>query len=110
MFRPNASRNVQLEARVTPSGVSMPVNSEGNRNAVAAAYAADGDPTMTTVMCGFWLQAAVLDVSTKTFADVKTVSHLLRSTFGMEMHYAMAAAMRMKSEDPKVFKRIADGL
>ena len=70
MFRPNATRNVQLEPRMTPSGVSMPVNSEGNRNALAAAYAADGDPTMTAVMCGFWLQAAVLDVSTKTFTDV----------------------------------------
>ena len=65
---------------------------------------------MTAVMCGFWLQAVALDVSTKTFTEVKTVAHLLRSTYGMSLHYAMAAAMRMKSEDPKVFKRIADGL
>ena len=88
----------------------MPVNSEGNRNTLAAAYAADGDPTMTTVMCGFWLQAVVLDVSTKTFTEVKTVAHLLRSTYGMELHYAMAAAMRMRSESLKIFKHIAAGL
>ncbi len=56
------------------------------------------------------MQAVVLDVSTKTFTEVKTVARLLRSTYGMEMHYAMAAAMRMKSESPKIFKHIAAGL
>ena len=107
MFRPSAIKNVRLQDHMTPSGVRIPLNSEVNRNALAAAYSADGDDTMTAVMCGFWLQAIALDKSTKTFTDVKTVSHLLRSTYGMEMHYAMAAAMRVKSESPETFKRIA---
>ena len=95
---------------MTPSGVRIPVNSEVNRNTLAAAYSADGDDTMTAVMCGFWLQAVALDKSMKTFTEVKTVAHLLRSTYGMELHYAMAAAMRMRSESPKIFKHIAVGL
>ena len=107
MFRPNAIKNVRLEDHMTPSGARIPVNSEVNRNTLAAACSADGDPSMTAVMCGFWLQAVALDVSTKTFTEVKTVAHLLRSTYGMELHYAMAAAMRVKSESPETFKRIA---
>ena len=110
MFRPNAIKNVRLEDHMTPSGVRIPVNSEVNRNTLAAAYSADGDDTMTAVMCGFWLQAVALDKSMKTFTEVKTVAHLLRSTYGMELHYAMAAAMRMRSESPKIFKHIAVGL
>ena len=110
MFRPNAIKNVRLEDHTTPSGVRIPVNSEVNRNTLAAAYSADGDDTMTAVMCGFWLQAVALDKSMNTFTEVKTVAHLLRSTYGMELHYAMAAAMRMRSESPKIFKHIAVGL
>ena len=110
MFRPNAIKNVRLQDHMTPSGVRIPVNSEVNRNTLAVAYSADGDPSMTAVMCGFWLQAVALDKSMKTFTEVKTVAHLLRSTYGMELHYAMAAAMRMRSESPKIFKHIAAGL
>ena len=110
MFHPNAAKHVRLEDHMTPSGVRIPVNSEVNRNTLAAAYSADGDDTMTAVMCGFWLQAVALDKSMKTFTEVKTVAHLLRSTYGMELHYAMAAAMRMRSESPKIFKHIAVGL
>ena len=110
MFNPNATKNVQLEDHVTPSGVGIPLNSEVNRNTLAATYAADGDPTMTPVMCGFWLQAVALDKSTKTFTEVRTAAHSLRAEYGGTMHYAMAAAMRAKSELPETFKRIAAGL
>ena len=102
---------MSLDTHVTPSGVpTVPVNSERNRNTLAVAYAADGDPTMTPVMCGFWLQAIALDKSTKTFTEVQTVAHSLRATYGMERHYAMAAAMRVKFETPETFKRIAAGV
>ena len=107
MFRPNRLRCVSLDTHVTPSGVQIPLNSEVNRNTLAAAYSADGDHSMTAVMCGFWLQAIALDKSTKTFTEVQTVAHGLRATYGMERHYAMAAAMRVKSESPETFKRIA---
>ena len=110
MFQPNAVNDVRLEDHMTPSGVRIPVNSEVNRNALAAAYSTDGDHSMTAVMCGFWLQAVALDVSTKTFTEVRTVAHFLRAEYGMEMHYAMAAATRVKSETPETFKRIAAGL
>ena len=67
---------------------------------------------MTAVMCGFWMQAIALDESAnpKTFADVRTVCHSLRAEYGMERHFAMAAAMRIRSESPETFKRIAAGL
>ena len=107
MFRPSRLRCVSLDTHVTPSGVQIPLNSEVNRNTLAAAYSADGDHSMTAVMCGFWLQAIALDKSTKTFTEVQTVAHSLRATYGMERHYAMAAAMRVKSESPETFKRIA---
>ena len=110
MFQPKATKNVRLEDHMTPSGVQIPLNSEVNRNTLAAAYSADGDPSMTAVMCGFWLQAVALDVSTKTFTEVRTAAHLLRAEYGMSRHYAMAAAMRMRSESPKIFKRIAAGV
>ena len=111
MFQPNATKNVQLQTHVTPSGVRIPVNSEMNRNNLAAAYSADGDPSMTAVMCGFWMQAIALDESADpTVADVRTVCHTLRAEYGLERHFAMAAAMRMKSESPETFKRIAGGL
>ena len=110
MFRPNAIKNVRLQDHMTPSGVRIPLNSEVNRNTLAAAYSADGDHSMTAVMCGFWLQAIALDKSTKTFTEVQTVAHSLRATYGMERHYAMAAAMRVKSESPETFKDIAAGV
>ena len=111
MFQPNRLRCVSLDTHVTPSGVpTVPLNSEGNRNTLAAAYAADGDPTMTPVMCGFWLQAIALDKSTKTFTEVQTVAHSLRAEYGMERHYAMAAATRVKFETLETFKRIAAGV
>ena len=112
MFRPNAIKNVRLEDHMTPSGVRIPLNSEVNRNTLAAAYSADGDPSMTAVMCGFWLQAIALDVSikTKTFTEVRTVAHSLRAEYGGSLHYAMAAAMRTRSELPETFKRIAAGV
>ena len=110
MFQPNRIRCVSLDTHVTPSGVQIPLNSEVNRNTLAAAYTADGDRSMTTVMCGFWLQAIALDKSTKTFTEVQTVAHSLRATYGMERHYAMAAAMRVKSESPETFKDIAAGV
>ena len=112
MFRPSAIKNVRLQDHMTPSGVRIPVNSEVNRNALAAAYSADGDPSMTAVMCGFWMQAIALDASAnpKTFTDVRTVAHSLRAEYGMSRHYAMAAAMRVQSESPETFKRIAAGV
>ena len=110
MFRPNAIKNVRLEDHMTPSGVRIPVNSELNRNTLAAAYVADGDPTMTPVMCGFWLQAIALDKSTKTFTEVRTAARSLRAEYGGTMHYAMAAAMRARSELPETFKDIAAGV
>ena len=110
MIQPSCLRCLSLDTQVTPSGVSIPVNSEWNRNTLAAAYSADGDHSMTAVMCGFWLQAVALDVSTKTFTEVRTVAHSLRAEYGMSLHYAMAAAMRTKSESPETFKRIAAGV
>ena len=95
---------------MTLSGVRIPVNSAVNRNTLAAAYSADGDPSMSAVMCGFWLQAVALDVSTKTFTEVRTVAQSLRAEYGMSLHYAMAATMRVKSESPETFKRIAAGV
>ena len=65
---------------------------------------------MTPVMCGFWLQAAALDMSMETFKQVLRVAHRMHLTYeedGMHIHYAMAAAMRVKAENPTLSSQLA---
>ena len=92
----------------TPGGKEVPLNSNYNRTRLAAAYLADGDPTMTAVMCGFYLQAMALDTSSQEFEEAQTVAHRLYATYPqVEMHFAIAAAMRIKAERPEVFRSMA---
>ena len=108
MYTPAATLAVRMEFVTTPSGQKVPLNSEYNRTMLAAAYTADGDPSMTAVMCGFYLQAMALDTSTREFDKAQTVAHRLYATYPrMEMHFAMASAMRIKADRPEVFRFIA---
>ena len=108
MFIPAATRAVRMEFCTTPSGQEVPLNSEFNRTKLAAAYLADGDSSMTNAMCGFYLQAMALDTSGLEFEEAQTVAHRLYATYPpMEMHFAIAAALRIKAEHPEVFRSIA---
>ena len=103
-------RSIFLESHTTPAGERIPLNTEGNRTRLAAAYLLDNDPTMTPSMCGFWLQAVALDKSVETFKQVQLVAHRMHVTYeedGMHIHYAMAAAMRVKAENPALFSQLA---
>ena len=83
----------------------IPLNIEENRRRMSAAFLSDGDQSMTPAMCGFLLNAFALDKSTEAYGQSRRVAHRLRATFeGMEMHYAVAAAMRVKVEDPELFR------
>ena len=102
-------RSIFLESHTTPAGERIPLNTEGNRTRLAAAYLLDNDPTMTPAMCGFWLQAAALDKSVETFKQVLLVAHRMHITYeeeGMHIHYAMAAAMRVKAQNPTLFNQL----
>ena len=95
---------------MTPAGERIPLNTEGNRTRLSAAYMLDLDPTMTPAMCGFWLQAAALDKSVEPFKQFLLVAHRIQVTYveeGMHIHYAMAAAMRVKVENPTLFSQLA---
>ena len=107
MFIPAATRAVRMEFCTTPSGQEVPLNSEFNRTKLAAAYILDGDSSMTNAMCGFYLTAMALDPTTREFEEAQTVAHRLDYTFDLEMHWAIAAAMRIKAERPEVFRSIA---
>ena len=84
----------------------IPLNVEENRCMLSAAFALVGDSSMTPVMCGFYLQAISLDTSTDAFLQARTVANRIHATYmedGMELHFAMAATMRIKVMDPKLF-------
>ena len=103
---------VMFEMHTTPSGQKIPVNSEGNRMRASRDFVARGDATMTPVMCGFWLQALALDKDSNDFKDARVVAGRLHATYedeGMQFHLAMASAMRIKAEQPALFKRMAAG-
>ena len=60
---------------------------------------------MTAVLCGFWLQAIALDQTTKAWEDVQTVARRTQATWPMlHKHCAMAVAMRVKIEQPELFR------
>ena len=107
MYTPAATLAVRMEFVTTPSGQEVPLNSEFNRTKLAAAYLADGDPSMNNAMCGFYLQAMALDPTTREFEEAQEVAQRLDYTFDLEMHWAIAAAMRLKAERPEIFQSIA---
>ena len=103
---------VMFEMHTTPSGQKIPVNSEGNRMRVSRDFVTRGEAAMTPVMCGFWLQALALDKNTNNFTDARVVAGRLHATYedeGMQIHLAVASAMRIKAEQPALFKRMAAG-
>ena len=69
VFCPSTVENVFLEQRN-----GEPLNSDHNRVTLSAAYAAEGDKNMTPVMCGFWLQAMVLDRTSDAFEKLQHVA------------------------------------
>ena len=108
VFVSAAVKTVPLEQRN-----GKPLNSDHNRVVLSAAYAADGDLFMTPVMCGFWLQAMVLDTTSDTFRKIQFAAHRMHATYedqGMECHYAIAATMRVKLEDPALFDRMSSSV
>ena len=110
MFTPTAIRDVALEGHTTPSGRQIPLNTKMNRNRLSAAFLANGDRSMTPVMCGFYLQAIALDPSSSAFTDARTVAHRFHATYPhREMHFAIAAAMRIQATQMELFRTIAAG-
>ena len=96
---------ISLDTHTSPSGRQYPLNSEDNRNRLAAAYLAEGDDSMTPEMCGYWLQAIALDPSSKAFEELQTIAGRLQATWEMmHKHCAMAAAYRVKVEQPELFR------
>ena len=84
----------------------IPLNTHENRTRLSAAYEEAGDGTMTPAMCGFWLQAIALDPTSERFAETQKVARRIYANFnenGMQMHYAMAAAMRIRTVQPRLF-------
>ena len=107
VFCSSAVENVPLQQRN-----GQPLNSEYNRNQLSAAYAADGDARMTPVMCGFWLQAMVMDRNSDAFQKLLYVAGRMQATYedkGMEPHLAIAGSMRLKLQNPTLFNSIAAG-
>ena len=107
VFSSSAVENVPLQQRN-----GKPLNSEYNRNQLSAAYATDGDTAMTPVMCGFWLQAMVMDRNSNAFQELLYVAGRTQATYedrGMEPHLAIAGSMRLKLENPALFNSIAAG-
>ena len=108
LFTPAATRAVRMQFCTTPGGREFPLDSNYNRTMLAAAYLADGDHTMTHSMCGFYLQAMALDRSTREFEETQTVAHRISGPYeAMEMHFAIATAMRIRAEMPEIFAAIA---
>ena len=107
VFVAAAVETVPLEQRN-----GQPLNSEHNRTALSAAYAADGEKNMTPVMCGFWLQAMVLDRTSDAFKKLQHVAARMHATYeedGMERHYAICMSMRVKLQEPALFNRMLTG-
>ena len=100
---------VQLEDTTTPAGVRIPLNTHENRTRLSAAYQEAGDGTMTPAMCGFWLQAIAIDRDSELFAQAQQVARRLYATYnenGLQMHYCIEASMRIKAEQPRLFRSI----
>ena len=105
VFPSSSVENVLLEQRK-----GAPLNSDFNRNASSAAYVADGNETMTPVMCGFWLQAMVLDRTSDAFKKLQLVAARMHATYeeeGMERHFAICMSMRVKLQEPVMFEQMA---
>ncbi len=101
VFVSAAVENVLLQQRN-----GKPLNSEYNRNQLSAAYATDGDTVMTPVMCGFWLQAMVMDRNSNAFQELLYVAGRTQAVYedrGMEPHVAIAGSLRMKLQNPTLF-------
>ena len=106
MSLPPMVQSVKLETHTTASGEQVPLNNEANRRRLSIAYTLESQPTMTPVMCGFWLLALALDFRTETFKQVLTVTRRMYATYkdeGMWFELAMAGAMRIKIEQPTLF-------
>ena len=100
--------SIVLEVHTTPSGQKFPVNSEENRMELSRAHRANGYAAMTPAMCGFWLQAMALDKSSDAFKRAQTVAHRLHATYeGMSCDFAIASSMRIKVEQPAMFREMA---
>ena len=105
VFCPSTVENVLLEQRN-----GAPLNSDHNRVTLSAAYAADGDKNMTPAMCGFWLQAMVLDRTSDAFKKMQRVAARVHASYqenGMERHHAICVSMRVKVADPVLFEQMA---
>ena len=100
-FRPTAVSQVVLIENFK----GIPLNIEENCRRMSVAFLSDGDASMTPAMCGFLLTAFALDKSTEAYGQSRRVAHRLREDYeDMEMHYAIAAAMRIKVEQPTLFQ------
>ena len=101
---------VVLETRTSPSGKKVPLNSEVNRANMSRAYIAEGETSMTPVMCGFLFLALAQDTSSDAHKKTVIVAERLRATYednGMHVDYVIAAAMRIKVEQPAIFSEMA---
>ena len=86
----------------------IPLNVEGNHTRLSEAFKSDGDPSMSPVMCGFLLQALAMDTSTEAFRMVRMVAKCLQADYhGMHLEYAIAAALRVRTEQPQLFAEMA---
>ena len=86
----------------------VPLNIEENRTILSEAFNLDGDNSMTPVMCGFLFQALAMDTSTEAFRMVQMVAKRLQADYdGMHLEYAIAAALRVRTEQPQLFAEIA---
>ena len=88
----------------------VPLDIESNRVIMSAAFRLDGDPKMTPLMCGFFMQVMALDKTWDSFVQVISLAHRIQATYkdeGMHLHYAIAAAMRIYVENPKRFAEMA---
>ena len=102
--RPTALSQVLL----LENSQGVPLNIAGNRTRLSEAFKSDGDPSMTPVMCGFLLQAIALDPSSEAFSKARIVAHRLKASYEMHLQYAMAAALRVKTEQPQLFAEMAE--
>ena len=97
-----------LEVHTTPSGKKFPLNSEVNRMELSRGFVAEGDDSMTPAMCGFALLGLGLDSDASV--DARVVAGRIHNTYkdrGMQPYGALAAAMRIKAEQPALFREMA---
>jgi hypothetical protein len=95
-----------LQMHVNADGSSFPVNCESNRRLSAGGFAAMGCPEMTAVMCGFLF--LFLAMPPKAQEQAERVGQKLQTTYAAGAPgFWKAAAMRLKSEKPQLFERLA---